>query len=164
VISYLKNWMKKNNNMDELESTTKGVGKNIGEWADYSTDNNSTTGIDEADSKNSSSSTYGDILKQAPKFLKDLESNLPFTVMIISIIGYIVIASFGQMDSVRKYIGYLLFLFLMFCGYKVLRGDFLKAITKKTNKILWFLILVLIIFIFFQNFNSIIYFFNKVKL
>ncbi len=156
--------------MDELESTTKGVKKNIGEWADYSTDNNGTMGIDETDSKNSSSSIYGDILRQAPKFLEHLEKNLPFTVMIISIIGYIVIASFGQMDSVRKYIGYLLFLFLMFCGYKVLRGDFLKTITKKIkitkkiNKILWFLILFLIIFIFFQNFNSIIYFFNKVKL
>jgi hypothetical protein len=105
-----------------------------------------------------------DVMKYGAKFLKDLESNLPFTVMLVSIIGYIVIASFGQMDSVRKYFGYLLFLFLMFCGYKALKIDFLKIIGEKINKIIWIIVIILVLFIIFQNFSLISYFFNKVKL
>lgn len=147
--------------MDNIETTQ---GTKVDDWGNAydATGAEKTEGFIEKEARGGS--VASDVMKYGAKFLKDLESNLPFTVMLVSIIGYIVIASFGQMDSVRKYFGYLLFLFLMFCGYKALKIDFLKIIGEKINKIIWIIVIILVLFIIFQNFSLISYFFNKVKL
>lgn len=146
--------------MDNIETTQ---GTKVDDWGNAydATGAEKTEGFIEKETKGGSMAS--DVMKYGAKFLKDLESNLPFTVMIVSIIGYIIIASFGQMDSVKKYFGYLLFLFLMFCGYKALKIDFFKIITEKVNKIIWFILLILIFFIIFQNFSSISYFLSKAR-
>lgn len=47
-----------------------------------------------------------------------LEEKLPFTIVLLSLIGYVVISAFGQMDNLKKYGGYLVFLILLFIFYK----------------------------------------------
>lgn len=57
-------------------------------------------------------------LKDVPQVLQTLEERFPFTAIIISVVGYITIAAFGQMNSLGKYGGYIFFLIITFGFYK----------------------------------------------
>lgn len=57
-------------------------------------------------------------LRDVPQVLQTLEERFPFTAIIISVVGYITIAAFGQMNSLGKYGGYILFLIFTFGIYK----------------------------------------------
>lgn len=141
------------NNMDE-SNATKGAGKDAGEWSDLSVNSNENFGTDVFEEK-SGKSVYSDFIKYGPKFLKELETNFAFTAALISIIGYIVIAAFGQMNSEKKYFGYLFFLLIIFIFYRLLKKIFI--IKHQT----W-LIILLIVIITCQNFKLFSLLFSKV--
>ena len=93
---------------------------------------------------------YG-FLNNVPKLLKDVESNnLAFTASLASLIGYIIIATFGHMGF-KDYLEYLLFLFILFCVYKFSRIE--KG--KRIFDILLIIAIILLIIIISQNHNYI---------
>ncbi|MFA5062202.1 MAG: hypothetical protein WC526_03580 [Patescibacteria group bacterium] len=73
-----------------------------------------------------------------------LEEKLPFTIVLLSLIGYVVISAFGQMNNLKKYGGYLLFLMLLFIFYKsqVKKND---RENKQNYRFNWFFIIGFII-------------------
>jgi len=151
--------------MENNIETTQGT--KVSDWGEAYETNNTNAGDDFLEKEMKGGSWQAETARNIPKIFKELESNLPFTVMIVSIIGYILIASFGQMDSINKYFGYLLFLVLMFFGYKILKYNkfsFWKVITsKKVNRFLLILLIVSVIFILIQNFDSILWFCHWIK-
>lgn len=62
--------------------------------------------------------------------MKSLEERLPFTAILLSILGYISIATFGQMNSTAKYIGYIIFLTISFLVYKFLTREIVEKKSK----------------------------------
>jgi len=68
-----------------------------------------------------------------------LEEKLPFTIVLLSLIGYVVISAFGQMDNLKKYGGYLLFLILLFIFYKS-QVKQSEQESKQNYKFNWFFI------------------------
>lgn len=85
--------------------------------------------------------------------LKSLEENLSFTAILISIIGYIIISSFGHMDSVAKYFGYIVFLFGTFILYKLIGRNRVQIDVdfKNVNKVLVIVTSSLIIFLLIEH-------------
>jgi len=85
--------------------------------------------------------------------LKSLEENLSFTAILISIIGYIVISSFGHMDSIAKYLGYIGFLFGTFILYKLIGRNRLKIEFdfKNVNKVLFIVTTILVVFLMIEH-------------
>ncbi|GMX57864.1 MAG: hypothetical protein YFSK_1940 [Candidatus Yanofskyibacterium parasiticum] len=88
-------------------------------------------------------------LRYIPTLIKSLEDHFSFSVLLLSVIGYIVIAAFGQMNSLWKFFGYLFFLvtLLFFYKYKSLE---IRDVIKKINKfflVSFFLLLLIIIFL-----------------
>jgi len=114
--------------------------------------------------RKSTSSNWSDMMKVAPAFLVKLEENLAFTATLLSIVGYVVIAAFGQMDSLKKYFQYLLFLLFTFCIYKALKTEYFPKWYKKIkiNKILLFFLIVFFLIIVGQNLNNIVAFLNSI--
>ncbi len=77
---------------------------------------------------------YG--IQYVPSLLAHLEEKLPFTTMLVSLVGYIIISAFGQMSSLKRYLGYLGFLVLVYAFYKAQLPTTkiaFSAITKKIN-------------------------------
>lgn len=101
-------------------------------------DTNQTTGVDtnpdsfisidsNSKEKTQSVSDYGGGdnhgLRYVPTLIKSLEEHLSFTALLVSVIGYILISTFGKMDSIEKYFGYIAFLFSSFFFYKFLNSN-----------------------------------------
>lgn len=59
-----------------------------------------------------------------PVLLRHLEDNATFSLTAFSLVGYVIIAAFGEMDSIGKYIGYLLIILFTISIYKFLQTDF----------------------------------------
>lgn len=85
--------------------------------------------------------------------IKSLEENLSFTAILISIIGYIVISSFGHMDSIAKYFGYIGFLFGVFILYKLMGKNRIQIDIdfKNINRILLAVTVILIGFFWIEH-------------
>ncbi len=81
----------------------------------------------------SSSNPVEKTAQYLPLALKAIEENFAVSFSLIAVVGYIVIAAFGKMDTLKKYIGYLLFLTLSVCVYKLA--------TTKVPKLTWVLII-----------------------
>lgn len=92
-------------------------------------------------------------IQHIPPLLKSLEENLSFTAILISIIGYIIISSFGHMDSVAKYLGYIGFLFGTFILYKLIGRNRVQIEVdfKNVNKVLVIVTCSLIIFLLIEH-------------
>ncbi len=92
-------------------------------------------------------------LRYISPLIKSLEENLSFTAILISIIGYIVISSFGHMDSVAKYLGYVGFLFGTFILYKLIGKNRIQIEIdfKNVNKVLFIVTITLVIFLLVEH-------------
>lgn len=96
-------------------------------------------------------------MKILPTVVKTLEEHFSFVASLVSIVGYIVISSFGHMDSFGKYLGYFIFLILIFFLYRFsqLKGK-IEVNLSKTN---WFFVsafIILLIILIIQNNNLLI--------
>lgn len=80
--------------------------------------------------------------KYLPGALKAIEDRLPISSFIIVIVGYVIIAAFGEMDNVWKYLGYLSIFVISFVFYKLM-----KAKLAMTTYLLLGIIVVLLIYI-----------------
>lgn len=72
-------------------------------------------------------------MRFVPVVIQSLEEHFSFSVLLVSVIGYIVIASFGQMNNLWQFFGYLFFLItlLFFYKYKSLEtGNVIKKINR----------------------------------
>lgn len=74
---------------------------------------------------------------QIPSIAEKLEERFPFSATIIALVGYITIASFGEMETDGQYLGYLFFLIVIYLFY--------YFIGKTINIIVTLLIAVIII-------------------
>lgn len=121
-------------------------------------DNESTKGIGDTSGFNDISQSQSGETKETANGNSDfayikpildyLEKNIAFSSILISIIGYIAIASFGGMQSVGQYLGYLFFLFIMFVFYCSLSSNkrFIKIVGKNFFLLVsMFLFLIIII-------------------
>lgn len=142
-----------------MENTNKTEGTGVNDWGRDEEINNKDENF--SDSK-TTGSPIADAMNNTPQLLKKLQENLPFTMMIISVIGYVVIAAFGQMDTFKKYIGYCIFLTLILSTYFLFENNLFKKI--KINKVMLFLFLITITVIITQNFQHVITFFNVIIL
>jgi len=137
-------------------------------------EDNSTKGVDiesggfistESNKKGETPSEFpgGDVhgFRYVPTLIKSLEDHFPFTALIVSIGGYIVISSFGGMSSIGEYLGYISFLFISFIFYKYLQSE------ERNNKwniffgigcLMFFVLLISI------NFNTINIWLNNLNL
>jgi hypothetical protein len=87
---------------------------------------------------------------QVPGLIKALEEHLSFTILLVNVVGYVVIASFGGMNSLGQYLGYILFLSLSFVFYKILYSN-IKL--KNSTLILTLILIVAVSIIIIQNFH-----------
>jgi hypothetical protein len=136
---------------------TEGAGFG-GEWNDVHSDKvnlpNVTGGVTEKNTQPGDFKT--ELLRNSVSLLAYLESNFAFTVVLISVIGYIIIASFGEIDNLKKYLGYVIFLMMAFTVYKLLKffsennneiNFFKKILTRKNlyyNVIITFFAIIII--------------------
>lgn len=98
---------------------------------------------------------YG--FRHIPKLFETLENRFPFTAIVVGIIGYIVIASFGHMENFGSYLRYVIFLGSMFVLYKFLHlGKIELRQVEKINKLTLSVSVLLIIFIIIENFDKVL--------
>jgi len=62
--------------------------------------------------------------------LEKLKENSSFAIFLISVVGYISIATFGEMDSNGKYFGYIFFLLFSISFYGLQDIEFKKYLKK----------------------------------
>lgn len=112
---------------------------------------------------NSSNTGLGQALDRVPLVINTLEDRFPFTALVLSIVGYVIIAALGEMNSVGKYLGYLFFLFMVLAVYEVLKL-FMKLTEKDTVKdtarlckilivVLALITIVLVSYVVYSNFQ-----------
>ncbi|HUS60289.1 MAG TPA: hypothetical protein VMX76_02825 [Nevskiaceae bacterium] len=70
-----------------------------------------------AEDKTTSGKGLGDIRLWAGLY-KGMVENLQFTVLLVAVIGYIVVASFGEMKTIDQFLRYIVFLTIAFFLYK----------------------------------------------
>jgi Na+/proline symporter len=75
---------------------------------------------------------YSTMVGDAIPLLRSLEERFPFTASLISVIGYITIATFGQMNSLANYGGYIIFLLLILGVYKAFTKQSVEEEKKKS--------------------------------
>lgn len=96
-------------------------------------------------------------VKHVPKLFETLEDRFPFTAVLVGIIGYIVIASFGHLEDFGSYLRYSVFLVVAFVLYKIL---YLQKIElrqiEKINKATLIGFIILVFIIFFTYFDKLI--------
>lgn len=76
-----------------------------------------------------------------PLALKAIEDKFGISITIIAIVGYIIIAAFGKMDSMKKYLGYIFFLAICLSIYKLT--------TTKMSKLIYSLIVAIFVLVTF---------------
>ena len=103
------------------------------------------------------------VVKDGAKLFAVLELNFAFTASLISVVGYIIIASFGEMNSVKKYFGYLFFLIFVFLVYKLSKEKIISVSYKDINKFLLYISLFFLLIFLFQNFDIIKIIFLEIK-
>jgi amino acid transporter len=123
-----------------------------------------TGGVADKGTQSTSSSppevTKYDAIKYIPGVLGYLESKFSFTAILLSLIGYIVIAAFGQMNSVGKYFAYILFLLVLFSFYKYSeREEDFNSEAKRKVSISYFLLIGFIVFFCYAVYMN----FDKIK-
>ena len=128
--------------MINSERTTTGAEKET----DYKTNLSQETGA--------RSTIVPDVMRETPVMLKRLENNLPFTSLLLSIIGYIVIAATGNLNSPGQYFGFIIFLSIIFIAYKCQTNGF-KVKYEKREVIYLVIIVMLIIILLIQNYNTV---------
>lgn len=112
------------------------------------------SGVDSRNSPISAESkTSGDKfgLQYVRPLFESLQDNLAFSAILINIIGYIIISSFGHMDGIGNYVRYVIFLLLNFILYKFLGRDKLRVDFKNINLFLILGLLILLIFILIEH-------------
>lgn len=88
-------------------------------------------------------------IKHWPSLFSYMESHSSFSAAVLSVIGYVIIAAFGSMETLGQYLGYIIFLSII---------GFTYNFNKKGGKYLYLfiaVILLLIGFIVFQNWSKI---------
>lgn len=96
-------------------------------------------------------------IKHWPRLFDYMESHAPFTAAVLSILGYIVIAAFGSMETLGQYLGYIIFLAII--GY-------IYNFNKKGGKYLYLLIALLLLMfgiLVFQNWDTVSSYYKKVN-
>lgn len=81
-----------------------------------------------------------------PNFVGKLEERFAFSATIIALIGYIVIASFGEMKTFGQYFGYIFFLILIYLFYFFVNKQFTKSAVITALAIIVFSQAVFLIF------------------
>jgi amino acid permease len=145
--------------MDDLQSKTTGIDIQEEDLTDVTP-----VGTDKTVIK--SGSVGGDHfgLSQIPRVLRSMEDQFPFTAVLLSIIGYVVISSFGQMNNGLKYLGYLFFLSISYFFYR--NSIKVEATTEKTfnyrkiNLVLAVICLVFLVVIIYDHTELILRSFN----
>jgi uncharacterized membrane protein len=87
--------------------------------------------------------------------IKSLTDNLSFTILFIAIVGYIIIASFKEMQTLDQFFRYIIFLGVSFMFYKFISMRDLN-ISFNINKKGWFFIItytLLVLYFIISNFN-----------
>lgn len=77
-----------------------------------------------------------DAARYLPAALKSIEDNFPVSFVVLCVAGYILIAAFGKMDTLGKFIGYIVFLLFAAFGYKL--------VISKLNPWIWMLLSLLL--------------------
>lgn len=72
-------------------------------------------------SSNENNDRFG--VRYLPTLFQYLEEHFSFASSFLSIVGYVIIASFGQMQSVGQYVGYIIFLGLILFAYSSDKKD-----------------------------------------
>jgi hypothetical protein len=88
-----------------------------------------------------------------PPLINYLQDNFLFTAILLSIVGYIVIASFGGMETLGQYFRYILFLCLAFVVYGIAK------LHRIALSLLILAVVVLASIVTFQNRDLITYIF-----
>ncbi len=83
--------------------------------------------------------------------IESLQDNLAFSAVLLNIIGYIIISSFGHMDNIGAYVRYVIFLLLNFILYKFLGKNKIEIGFKNINLFLIIGILVLSVFVLVEH-------------
>lgn len=83
--------------------------------------------------------------------IESLQDNLAFSAVLLNIIGYIIISSFGQMDNIGAYARYVIFLLLNFILYKFLGKNKIEIGFKNINLFLSIGFLILLFFILIEH-------------
>ncbi|HSW36821.1 MAG TPA: hypothetical protein VLG37_00425 [Candidatus Saccharimonadales bacterium] len=119
------------------------------EYEELSVDAGKQTGIN----KEKAESKVGNVIESLPGALRGVNQtvreDLATSALVISILGYIVIAAFGQIDSIR-YFGYIFFLVFSFALYKF-AAKTISITVSKPNKYLavalaFFIVLIAVIY------------------
>jgi hypothetical protein len=84
-------------------------------------------------------------LRYIPTLIKSLEDHFSFTALLVSVVGYILISTFGKMDSVEKYFGYIIFLIFSFFLYKFLNSNMKITFWNKFFMYGFFILIILIL-------------------
>lgn len=137
------------------ENTTKGV-------ADITQGFQSVNASDSSKGTGFSDKTVGvenDRLgiRHWPGLFDYMESHAPFTAAVLSILGYIVIAAFGSMETLGQYLGYIIFLAII--GY-------IYNFNKKEGKYFYLLIALLLLMfsiLVFQNWDIVSSYYKKIN-
>lgn len=98
---------------------------------------------------------YG--LRHVPRVVEMLEDRFAFTAVLVSIIGYIVVASFGHLENFSSYLRYLIFLVMIFVLYKFLHLQKIELRqAEKINKLALAVLIILAVIITVEHFSRII--------
>lgn len=135
-------------------SDTKGVGVSNSGFISTKTSSGGETSNTQPFSTNENDK-YG--IGQVPGLLKHLQGSFSFSAVLLSLVGYIVIAAFGQMNSIGKYIAYIGFILMLIIFYK--SSETINAGKKNFGKYALIIgLIAAVLFILISNFS----FFQKV--
>lgn len=87
--------------------------------------------------------------RHLPKLFQYLEEHFLFSALLLSIIGYVVIAAFGSIKTLGQYLGYIIFLCITMSIYNI---------DKKNQRLIYFLLIsifILLAIIIMQNWDFI---------
>jgi len=145
--------------MEEFDQykTTQAV--NTEGFISVSPDKEKPTQSDEE--KENSSSTKNKWVEPIPKAVKALEEHSAFTGSMVALIGYIIIAAWGRMTNYADFVRYIVFLGLIFILYRALKVRLQDFVLRRRDWILLIICILLILFIFIENFSEILKWFSN---
>lgn len=132
----------------EAENTSSTQGSDQAGYIPVSPTSDSKKGSTSTETQNSGDK-FG--LQYIKPLIESLQDNLAFSAVLLNIIGYIIISSFGHMDNVGAYVRYIIFLLLNFALYKFLGKNKIEIEFKNINMFLIIGILVLLIFVLIEH-------------
>jgi type IV secretory pathway VirB2 component (pilin) len=97
-----------------MEDHTQGISNSNEKWQPINQSQSSTAPTSGGNS-NESGDRFG--FSHLPRLFQYLEGHFAFSAALLSIIGYVVIAAFGQMQALGQYFGYIIFLAIVLFVY-----------------------------------------------